>query len=283
MFAPYLNTWDNPIKYMNEAFTSAGVKYFHVAFVIADQNGNPGIDGNTDEPFGFSKALGELRSNGGDVIFSFGGAGGKELATVTASANELYNKYKSVVDKYSLKMLDFDIEGNALPDRTTNDRRNQALAMLQKTYTYLSISYTLPASFAVGVKADSIALLQSAMKYGVNLASVNLMTMSYYSNIVDMGKAAIDSALKTKAQLDGMGMKAKIGICPMIGKNDSPEIFSLEHARAVLKFAESVNWIDRLSFWALQRDQGVTSSDLNLSSGIPQKKLEFSNIFVQFK
>jgi hypothetical protein len=62
---------------MTRATNNAGVKYFTIAFIVADGRGEPAINGwipMSDNYLG--SYISGLRSKGGDVIMSFGGAGG---------------------------------------------------------------------------------------------------------------------------------------------------------------------------------------------------------------
>ena len=58
-----------------------------------------------------------LRKAGGDVVVSFGGQAGTELAAACDSVDALKAAYAKVVDAYAAKRLDFDIEGGALSDQ----------------------------------------------------------------------------------------------------------------------------------------------------------------------
>jgi hypothetical protein len=72
------------------------------------------------------------------------------------------------VDQYSLSWLDFDIEGNALLDYAANDRRNAAIAAMQRNNPFLRISYTLPVE-TYGLLEDGLKILVSAKNAGVRV------------------------------------------------------------------------------------------------------------------
>ncbi|KAH6578260.1 hypothetical protein BASA50_002210 [Batrachochytrium salamandrivorans] len=79
------------------------------------------------------------------------------------------------------------------------------------------------------------------------------MAMDYESGAAlngatGMGGYAIASAQATRAQLKPIFPSATIGITPMIGQNDvRDEIFSLQDANQLLKFAQANSWISLLS------------------------------------
>jgi hypothetical protein len=74
-----------------------------------------------------------------------------------------------------------------------------------------------------------------------------------------------------------------IGITPMIGRNDSPETFTLEDAQQVVNWANGNN-IKLLAFWSVGRDNGgCPNGTVSPScSGISQSTWQFSNIFHGF-
>ena len=232
-----------------------------------------------------------IRGQGGDIIISFGGAAGQELAQTCSSASSLQAQYQAVVTKYNATHLDFDIEGGEQGDSTTYDRRDIALAALQQANPGLSISFTLP-SATTGLLSDSLGLLNNAVSHGVNFNVVNLMTMDYGSADSQMGQEAINAANGLHSELQSIfpsksssQLWSMVGITPMIGQNDTPgEIFSLSNASQVLSFAQS-NHIGELSFWEVPRDNGNCAGSTTASdtcSGVSQSAYAFTNTFKPF-
>jgi hypothetical protein len=207
----------------------------------------------------------KVREKGGDVIVSFGGAAGTELATVTNSVDELFSKYKLVVDKFNLKSVDFDIEGSAIHDIESCDRRGKAIATLKKMYPNLDVTMTVPV-MPFGLDADTLACTNMTPH-----DTLNIMAMDF-GREEDMAQAVISAIQATRRQT-----RKKIAVTVMIGKNDTPEIFTLENARTLKNFLKKNLWVTRVSFWSIQRDQGK-DGELAHSSKIKQKKWEFTNI-----
>ncbi|MFG3010593.1 cysteine/serine endopeptidase inhibitor, partial [Streptomyces cinerochromogenes] len=113
--APYVETWGSPSDLENAR--QAGLKYATLAFVLDGGGCKATFNGNTpvtDE--GWKAAVQNLRTSGGDVIASFGGASGTELGQACGSVTALQEQYRTVVDALDLSRLDFDIEGAALAD-----------------------------------------------------------------------------------------------------------------------------------------------------------------------
>jgi len=303
-YAPYVDVTLYPTYNLVTTTQTQGIKYYTLAFITADSNNQPAWGGYTSYEvnggaldMALRQQVASVRTLGGDVMASFGGAAGQELAQVITSVPQLTAAYQTVVTDYNLTHLDFDIEGAAEADDASIDRRSQALASLEQTATAaghpLQVWYTLPA-LPTGLTADGLYVLQSALKYGVQLAGVNIMTMDYGESAApnpqgQMGQYAIQAAdslfaqlgtlygtTKTSAQLWGM-----VGITPMIGLNDDTnEVFDEAAAQQLTTFAQQ-HGMGRISMWSLNRDtQGTAKSYVDdQSSSITQNAFDFSNIF----
>lgn len=281
--APYIETW-RPGSSLTEAQQATGLQYFTLAFVISDGGCNGAFDGTTSVTNeGWQAAVNRLRAGGGDVITSFGGGAGTELARVCDSVDSLKAAYRRVIDALNLTMVDFDIEGAALSDTASVDLRNHALADLQREYAAvgrtLSVHYTLPVN-PDGLSPESVRLLQNAKKQGVTISVVNIMTMDYGPDL-NMGRVATTAAdglyeqmvkiwpEKSSAELWGMQ-----GNTPMIGVNDATnEVFSTEDARVLVNYANDKG-IQLLAFWSVGRDQACSTDGLlaTTCSGTPSSR-----------
>ncbi|OYY22080.1 MAG: hypothetical protein B7Y65_04365 [Azorhizobium sp. 35-67-15] len=226
-----------------------------------------------------------IQAAGGNITISFGGANGQEAALTASSAAKLTAEYQSVIDRYHVNSLDFDIEGAAVTNTAANHLRDQALVALDQANPDLTISFTLPV-LPTGLTQDGINLLKQAAADGVHIDVVNIMAMDYGASVDsgDMGKDAISAAIATLAQLKEIGIDAKLGITPMIGINDvSSEVFTQEDAYELLEYAEGNPDIARLAMWSLGRDNGSTVGVVSpLGSGVEQTAYEFSHIFGNF-
>jgi chitinase len=103
---------------------------------------------------------------------------GQELALVIKNADQLATAYQQVIDRYNFTYLDFDIEGAALGDISSIDLRNQALVLVKKKNPKVKISYTLPV-LPFGLTVHGVNVLASAVKAGLVVDRINLMTMNY--------------------------------------------------------------------------------------------------------
>ncbi len=288
VFAPYMYIGANDDFKIVRCADVCGQTFYTIAFIIADKRLNPAWDGRFPVNRNlYADQIHTIRERGGDVIVSFGGADGKELAIAETNALLLEAKYQSVIDQYKFSWLDFDIEGDALANQSANARRNLVLARLQLKNPGLIISYTLPVD-PDGISDDSRSLLSDAKAQGVKVHSVNVMTMDFgahFSQGRKMSDVSIASAIKAHEQCQSIDPAIQIGLTAMIGQNDQHgEIFTQEDARALIKWAEPQPWICSLSFWASNRDAGKSGKKGtdNDTSGIPQKPWEFTSIFQPF-
>ncbi len=238
-----------------------------------------------------------LRERGGDAIVSFGGAVNRELATTCEDPEKLAAAYQSVIDRYALTAVDFDIEGAAVADVAANGRRAAAIRRLQQQNKDLVVWLTLPVAPS-GLSGEAVELLDQTLEAGAVLAGVNVMTMDFDGSRppqMSMGEATIAALNATWQQLDGAYRRAgsprtqqeiwkAIGATPMIGQNDVPEeVFSPGDAEDLMEFAERVD-LGRLSFWSANRDVpcGAVVDDVRVSntcSGVDQDPFEFTRIF----
>ncbi|MCQ4206563.1 hydrolase [Streptomyces longispororuber] len=265
---------------------------YNLAFVVADGDTcTPTWGGHTAIGNATVKSrIAELSSSDSTVRVSFGGATDKELATTCDSAAGLAAAYATALDAAGgATHADFDIEGDTLTDSASVTLRAKAIALLQKERD-LDVTFTLPVMPA-GLDADSLALLEAANNQGVQVSTVNLMTMNYGESYDgDMGGYAITAAKAAHAQLTKVfGSSAAatwqaMALTSMLGVNDvDGETFTLSDAAQVRAFAEekSIAWV---SAWATFRDvqceEGTSTDDAATNcSGVTQSAGAYAKAF----
>jgi len=217
------------------------------------------------------RRIARLQQQGGRVAVSFGGALNSELASACTDQDKLFDAYKSVVDRYHINTMDFDIENANLTDVDSLKRRATVIARLQKEYLQqsnknLAVWLTLPVAPQGLTKAGTDAIAQM-LSGGVDLTGVNVMTMDYGASRQDqtMLVASEHALTETHRQLgilykhaginlNSVSLWRKIGATPMIGKNDTAdEVFTVEDAQAFSGFAHDQG-IGRMSMWSANRD-----------------------------
>ena len=269
VFAPYMFLGEGDDFKLTVCDDACGLKYYSLAFIIALQKGR-GREA-TYEPapswYGqipleqnlYSDQIDAIRQRGGDVIVSFGGEAGRELANVISDPAQLQAAYQKVIDQYKFTWLDFDIEGRSLnKGQADSERRNTVLAALQKQNPGLFISFTLPVN-PDGLSVESRTLLADAVKQGVKIHSVNLMVMYFGTRFINKGKSeaqlGIDSANQAHGQLQQIDPSVRIGLCPRLAENGSPdEVFTLEDAKALMAYADQTPWVCSLHYWLVNDD-----------------------------
>jgi len=265
VFAPYMYVGYGDDFKLTDCDDACGVKYYTIAFIIAhEQDGNylkePSWDGRI--PIGqdfYKDQIDAIRKRGGDVIVSFGGEAGKEIADVIDDPAVLEADYQEIVTRYQLTWLDFDIEGDNLDmGKADSERRNTALADLQKKNPGLMISYTLPVD-PHGLSQESLDLLTDAHAKGLAVRAVNIMVMYFGKEFIGKGKSegelGIESANVAYRQIQGIDPAMKISLCPCLGRNGSrAEVFTLADAKTLRSFADKTPWVSQLTYWCINDD-----------------------------
>lgn len=282
-YAPYVSATT-----AGDTDTSGTPSAYNLAFVVADGSDCTPVWGGTtgiDDDAVASRIAG-LKSSGGSVRVSFGGAAGKELALACDSASQLAAAYAEVLDATGATEADFDIEGDALTDSASVARRSEAIALLQKKRD-LRATFTLPV-MPSGLDADSVALLGSANDHDARVSTVNIMAMNYGTSYTgDMGDYAIASATKAHAQIKkAFGLSDRnawqgLAVTAMAGVNDvKGETFTLADASQLRAYGEKkgLAW---LSMWSSFRDQECadgtsTAKAQDTCSGVRQEAGAFA-------
>lgn len=301
--APYFEAWtgDSPAALA----TASGNKYLTLAFL---QTATPGSctaywNGEPGQPVAketFGRDIAALQARGGNAVPSFGGwsadTTGTELADSCTDADAIAAVFKSLVTTYGITRIDLDVEGDSIDNAAGIDRRNKAIAKVERwaerTGRSVQFSYTLPTS-PTGLEANGLAVLRNALDNGARVDVVNLMTFDYYDGAThDMAADTRTAAAGLHAQLAALHPKKSsarlwnmIGVIEMPGIDDygPEETFTTEDAVTVEKWA-AAQGVNTLSFWALQRDNGgcVGTGGSDSCSGIAQDTWYFSHTFAPF-
>ena len=280
--APYVDLSASSAGMLDTAIASGGVNSYTAAFVIGAGctpiwGDTLGIDNSTVNP-----RIARAKAAGGQAIIAFGGAGGVELGQSCTNTSSLQAAYQSVINKYGVNHLDFDIEGAAIADTASINRRFQAIKGLESANSGLNVSVTIPV-LESGPDAYGAAFLRAAVTNGARIDIVNAMVMDYGHAVADMNAAARTAAAGTLSAAKAAGMSAtyaNIGITPMIGNNDSAgEVVTLQNARDIVSWARS-NGVGRLAFWSIGRDQPCAGGGVSPNcSGLGGAALDFTKAF----
>src|ERR1700761_9592972 len=255
--APYLQIDNGDAGDMTADMAATGVKDYTLAFLTPQSGCTPEWEASGSGVGAFASQISALQASGGNVIISFGGASGGELAQTCTNVSQLTAAYQNVVNTYGVTRLDFDIEGGVLSSTAATARRDQALAALQAEDPSVQVDFTLavsPQGLPTG-SGSEYALLQDAQAKGVKVSVVNLMTMDFGNgqNPLADAESAAQGAAGQLAGLYGISTSAAygmMGLTPIAGQNDDNEFFSTANAATLESFAAS-NGVGELSFWAV--------------------------------
>jgi hypothetical protein len=239
-----------------------------------------------------------LRALGGGVILSTGGWNADDLAERCADPASLADVYDALLRRFAADHLDLDPEAGDVHNNLRHDivdRRSAAMRILQDRFKArgrtLHLSITLAVKPAFGMDPDNLYVLQSTRAAGVEVEIVDAMLMDYRDGQSEgqMGPRSIQALEQVHAQLKSLypgrgdaALWGMIGALPELGQNDAePEIFTLDDARLLRKFAEAKR-LGRLSFWSLGRDNGDCPNKRVADptcSGIAQAQWAFSRLY----
>lgn len=286
--APYCDVCAYPTPDLVAASRESGLKFFTMAFITADAAGKPSWGGviPLDSQHMLDQVR-EIRLAGGDVSVSFGGANGTELAQAIKDVPALVDAYSKVIDMYKLTRVDFDIEGAAVAEPASVDRRNKALAALAKKYPKLQMTYCLPV-LPSGLTMAGELLARNAAANRAPVWAWHAMSMDYGDSAAPepegkMGAYAVDSVQALKRQVEAAGFQdPRIGVIPMIGHNDVlTEFFRISDARVVHDFFVKTPWMTYVGWWSTNRDRPGKGNGANpFDSGIDQKPWDFAKTFL---
>ena len=275
-FAPYYAGGSGALAKTAKA---AGTKFLALAFLQTATPGSCTVDWNGDPatPVGkpYAAGIAAIQKAGGQVVPSFGGAFAdsvdEEIADSCHSVAKIAAQYEKVITTYHVTRLDLDTEEDSLNNYAGINRRNQAIAMVERwaarTHRTVQFVYTIPTN-TTGIDQGGSVVLQNAIANGAKIAIVDIMTFDYYDNMphemADNTEGAAQQLFdrlhelypaKTAAQLWGM-----IGICEDLGVDDfgPAETFTLADAHTVEKWA-AARGLAELSFWNVQDDNTAGS------------------------
>jgi hypothetical protein len=308
VYAPYFETWDSTDGSLPQLSQESGAKYLTLAFLQTDQAGSCTAywNGDTSTPISataagsFGAEIAAIQRAGGQVIPSFGGytadTTSTELADSCTSVDAIAHVYESLVTTYHISRIDLDVEANSVTNTAGIERRNEAIAQAEAWgrahHTLIQFSYTLP-TFATGMPAAELSVLQNAVAEHAKVSVVNLLTFDYwYGTQQDMLADAETAATAAEAQLATLypdsparALWHKIGITQMPGIDDfgTDETFPTSQAPALEQWAAAHD-LGELSMWALQRDNGNCpgTKGAGTCSGVAQPSWYFSHVFEPF-
>lgn len=283
-----------------DVYKATGLKHFILAFVNIDswdvKSGNPSWAGQHDYIIAPGKTnfreeqIKELRTVGGDIGISFGGAFGQhEPAIEIDDISDLVECYQKVIDAYNVKFLDWDIEGGEVLNHLANQRRAKAIRILIENNSGLVVSMTLPVN-TDGLADGGLALLETLKDEDVPISILNGMSMEFgwYYKGGEMSTAIINSCKNLEKQANEMGWDKSLlfGTTPMIGQSYAkPEIVYPDDYKRICEYFQTNDRQYFLGFWSIDRDNGKGGRNDNASydkSGLPIADYTFTKTCLEY-
>jgi chitinase len=288
--APYVMPLDNNPPDLTQVMSATGQKTFELAFVLSD-GGCSAAWGGTSEVSSDSTVAGiinNVRAAGGDVSVSFGGYGGTKLGQVCGSAAATAAAEQAVINKYSLKAVDFDLEEPEYENTTAIDYEVGAAQILQRNNPGLYISITTAGTTA-GTGYFGQNVLNTAKSLGFTPNNYSIMPFDGGFNGASSQTSALESfhtMLQNTFGWDSATAYAHEGFSGMNGRTDSGEYFYQSDFQTVLNYATS-HGLGRFTYWSVNRDRQCNPPDNNGSlsgtcSSVPQGAWDFTKFTAQF-
>jgi hypothetical protein len=282
----YFNGWGNPPD-PRTVMNATGVKWFTMAFVLNSGYCTPMWDGGRPLTGGVDQnTINTIRSAGGDVVPSFGGAEGNKLEASCANADDLAGAYQKVISTYGLKAIDLDFEGDVYGDATIQQRLVDALKIVKADNPGLVVYVTMGS----GQDGPGNDLITRAADSGL---TVDVWTIMPF----DFGGAGQDMARLTEQATDGLERAVRdayhytddvayrhSGISSMNGITDNQEIVTVANFQTILGYAGQ-HHLGRLTYWATNRDRpcpGAYPND-DTCSGVSQNAWDFTRTFARYQ
>jgi chitinase len=271
---------------------ATGQKSFELAFVLSDGGCSAAWDGSASQEVASDTTVANLingvRAAGGDVSVSFGGFNGTKLGQVCGTAAATAAAEQAVIDKYSLKAIDLDLEEPEYENTTAINNEIGAAQILQRNNPGLYISITT-AGTAAGTGFFGQNVLNTAKGLGFTPSNFSIMPFDGGFSGASSQIAALNAfhtLLVNTFGWDSATAFAREGFSGMNGRTDSAEIFTQTDFQTVLNYAET-NGLGRFTFWALNRDRQCAVPDNNGSlsgtcSSVAQADWDFTRFDVQF-
>jgi chitinase len=290
MAAPYEYLgWGSP-QPPASVLGATGVPDLTLAFILSHGACHPAWDGKRALLGGSDQAaIASIRAAGGDVDVSFGGWSGKKLGSACKTVTALAAAYQQVIDAYSLKAIDIDIEHGEFTNKKTRKRVVEALAAVHSANPGLEISITIPTA-ETGPEAAGLSLIADAAAIGFQPTVWTVMPFDFGAPRTDMGHAsvhALEGLAGTLASAYGLSSAAAyehVGVSSMNGHTDeASETVDLEDMQTIVAFA-ATHHLGRVTFWSVNRDRpcggSLTSSDE--CSGISQTPFAFTDLIAGY-
>lgn len=288
--APYVMPLDNSPPDLPSVMAATGQRAFELAFILAPTGGGCtptwGGTANVSSDTTVAGIISGVRAAGGDVSVSIGGYGGTKLGQTCGSAAATAAAYQQVIDKYSVKAVDFDLEEPEYENTAAIDNEVGAAQILQRTNPGLYVSITT-AGTSAGTGYFGQNVLNTAKSLGFTPANYSIMPFDGGFSGAAAQTAALDAfhtLLQNTFGWDSATAYNHEGISMMNGRSDSGEYFYPSDFQTVLDYAKA-HGLTRYTFWSVNRDRACNppiSTTSGVCSSVAQNDWDFTRYTTQF-
>jgi chitinase len=281
---------DNNPPNLPAVMAATGEKAFMLAFILANGSScSAAWDGTApvSSDTAVAGVINSVRGAGGDVSVSIGGYGGTKLGQVCSNATTTAAAYQAVIDKYSLKALDLDLEEPEYENLTAVNNELGAAQILQRNNPGIYLSVTLPGTTS-GTGYFGQNALNTAKSLGFTPNNWTIMPFDGGFNGASSQQSALNSfngLLTSTFGWTAANAWAHEGISQMNGRSDTGETFTTADFASNVSFAKSVG-LGRFTFWSVNRDRqcagGANSTTSGTCSSVVQGDWDFTKYDVQF-
>jgi chitinase len=257
--APYIYSNVSGTKDPVNVMKTTGVRAFTLAFILNKGNCSPIWDSGSLNDSSKSSRINKIRSAGGDVVVSFGGASGNKLGNACKNEKALAAAYQKVIDTYKLKAIDIDLEAGEVGQSL---KVLKALKIVKQKNAGVQTIMTLGTGTS-GLVGGEAKIPGQAKSIGSPVDNWTIMPFDFGNNDskLDHGKATVSASEGLHKQLKSAlgGSDDAIyrlqGISSMNGRTDTGGNVSVGNFNAMLGYA-TAHHLGRFTYWELSRDNG---------------------------
>jgi chitinase len=292
--APYVMPFDNSPPDLGPVMSATGQKSFQLAFILAPNGGGcqPTWDGlhAVSSDTQAKSVIDGIRAAGGDVTVSAGGFGGTKLGQTCGDPTATAGAYQQVIDKYSLKAIDFDLEEPEYENSAAIHNEIGAAKLLQQRNPGLYVSITTAGTTGgEGTGFFGKQLLNEAKGQGFTPRNYAIMPFDGGFGGSSAQIAALEAFHTTLMSTFGWSSAtayAREGVSLMNGRSDAGEMFPQSAFQDVLNYVTS-HGLSRFTFWSVNRDRQCAPPDNNgktsgTCSSVPQGDWDFTRFTAKF-
>jgi chitinase len=257
--APYIYSNVSGSKDPVNVMKTTGVRAFTLAFILNKGNCSPIWDSGSLNDSSKSSRINKIRSAGGDVVVSFGGASGNKLGNACKDEKALAAAYQKVIDTYQLKAIDIDLEAGEVSQSL---KVLKALKIVKQKNPGVQTIMTLGTGTG-GLVGGEAKIPGQAKSIGSPVDNWTIMPFDFSDNDskLDHGKATVSASEGLHKQLKSAlgGTDDAIyrlqGISSMNGRTDTGGNVTVANFKTMLGYVQQ-HHLSRFTYWELSRDNG---------------------------